>query len=229
MKTTFELVVERREARGKGASRRLRRLDNKVPGIMYGAGEEPVAISVAQKDLMKSLENEAFYSNILNIKLGDMEQKAILRDLHRHPYKPRILHFDLLRVSAKEKLSMQVPLHFMGEEIAPGVKQSSGLVSRLMTSVEVSCLPKDLPEYIEVDVSNLELDKSLHLSDLKLPQGVEFATPVQAGAERDLPVVSIHLPRSALAAEEETGAPVAPEAPEALKIKPAGEAEGGKS
>lgn len=224
MSDLFELVVERRNEMGKGASRRLRRLENKVPGILYGGEEKPVSIMISHKDLAKSLENTAFYSHILTIKFEDMEQKAILRDLHRHPYKPRILHFDLLRVSAKEKLQMQVPLNFVGEEIAPGVKPGGGIVSRLMTSVEVRCLPGDLPESIEVDVSALELDKSIHFSEIKLPKGVEFVTPVQAGTERDLPVVSIHPPRTAVV-EEEAGAPVAPGAPEAIKQTAAEEKE----
>jgi large subunit ribosomal protein L25 len=217
MSDLFELSVERRVEIGKGASRRLRRLENKVPGILYGGEDKPVSIMMLHKDLAKALENTAFYSHILTIKFEGTEQKAILRDLHRHPYKPRILHFDLFRVSAKEKIQMQVPLNFVGEESAPGVKLGGGIVSRIMASLELRCLPRDLPESIEVDISGLELDKSIHLSEVKLPKGVEFATPIQAGTERDLPVVSIHLPRSAIAAEEETGAPVAPDAPEAIK------------
>lgn len=218
MGNPFELVVERREEKGKGASRRLRRIDGKVPGILYGGEEDPVSLSILHKDLAKALENQAFYSHILTIKIDGSEQKAILRDLQRHPYKPRILHFDLQRISAKQKIHMQVPLHFVGEDIAPGVKENGGLVSHLMASVEVSCLPGNLPEFIEIDVSQLELDKSIHLSELKLPSGVEFATAVTPDTERDLAVVSIHLPRSALAAEEETTeAPEAPTAPEAIK------------
>lgn len=217
MSNPFELVVEQREEKGKGASRRLRRIDDKVPGIIYGAGEPPVPLSILHKDLAKALENEAFYSHILTIKMDGSEQKAILRDLQRHPYKLRILHFDLQRISAKEKIHMQVPLHFSGEDIAPGVKQDAGLVTHLMASVEVSCLPADLPEFIEVDVSQLALDESIHLSALKLPKGVELATLVQSGTERDMVVVSIHLPRIAIETEAETEAPEAPPAPEAIK------------
>lgn len=216
MTNSFTLVAEQRDERGKGASRRLRRVDEKVPGILYGGDEKPMPLSIVHKDLVKALENEAFYSHILKIKIDGKEHQAILRDLQRHPYKPRILHFDLQRVSAKEKINMQVPLHFMGEEVAPGVKQAGGIVSQLMTSVEVYCLPGNLPEFIEVDISSLELDKAIHLSELKLPKDVEFTTAIAAGSQRDLPVVSIHLPRSALA-EEETAAPEAPAAPEVIK------------
>lgn len=218
----FELVTQRRDKLGKSASRCLRKLNDEVPGILYGGKEAPIPLSVKHKDLAKALENEAFYSHILTIKFEGNEQKAILRDLQRHPSKPRILHFDLLRVSAFEKIQMQVPLHFEGEEIAPGVKQSGGQPSHLMTVIEIRCLPDNLPEFINVDVSALELDSSIHLSDLQLPEGVELAMPVETGSERDLPVVSIHLPRSALAAEE-TAAPVAPTAPEATKQTAASE------
>jgi large subunit ribosomal protein L25 len=212
----FELVVEKRDVLGKGASRRLRRIDDKVPGILYGGEKAPDPILIEQKCLLKALENEAFYSHILTIKMDGAEQKALLRDLQRHPYKRRILHFDLLRVSGKEKIHMQVPLHFLGEDIAPAVKIDKGIISHLMNQIEIRCLPDDLPEFIEVDASSLELDKTIHLSQLKLPKGVEFATAVPAGTERDLPVVSAHLPRVNLAPED-TGAPVAPEAPEAIK------------
>ena len=217
MTNQFELVAELRKEVGKGASRRLRRLEARVPGILYGGNETPLPLLVEHRFLTKALENEAFYSHILTIKVDGVEHKAILRDLQRHPYKPRILHFDLQRVSANEKIYMQVPLHFSGEEIAPGVKIGGGLVSHLMNSIEVSCLPGNLPEFIEVNVSKLELDQSFHLSQLVLPPGVEFATAVQPDTERDLPVVSIHLPRSAVASEEESGAPQAPGAPEAIK------------
>lgn len=214
MSNLFELVAEKRNEMGKGASRRLRRIAEKVPGILYGGDEKPLPLTIIHKDLLKALENEAFYSHILTIKIDGTKQQAILRDLQRHPYKPRILHFDLQRVSAKEKINMQVPLHFHGEEIAPGVKQGGGIVSQLMTTIEVSCLPKDLPAFIEVDVSALELDKAIHLSEIKLPEGVEFATAVVVESQRDLPVVSIHLPRSALA--EGTEAPETPAAPEVI-------------
>jgi large subunit ribosomal protein L25 len=195
MTKQFELVAERRNEIGKGASRRLRRLQAKVPGILYGGSEAALPLLIEHRFLTKALENEAFYSHILTIKIDGKEQKAILRDLQRHPYKPHILHFDLQRVSAHEKIHMQVPLHFVGEEEAPGVKESEGVVSHLMASIEIRCLPGDLPEFIEVDISKLGLDESLHLSQLVLPKGVEFETAVQPESDRDVAVVSIHLPR----------------------------------
>lgn len=202
----FELVAERRTKMGKGASRRLRRLDSKVPGILYGGKEEPLPLSIEHRFLSKALENEGFYSHILNIKIDGVEQKAILRDLQRHPYKPRIVHFDLQRISANEKIHMLVPLHFIGEEEAPGVKESGGLVSHLMSTLEISCLPKDLPEFIQVDISKLGLDESIHLSEVKLPKGVELTTAVEASSERDVAVVSIHLPRVEAEPVEEVAA-----------------------
>jgi large subunit ribosomal protein L25 len=228
MTNQFELIAELRKEVGKGASRRLRRLEARVPGILYGGSEKPLPLLVEHRFLTKALENEAFYSHILTIKVDGVQHKAVLRDLQRHPFKPRILHFDLQRVSANEKIHMQVPLHFVGEDVAPGVKVDAGLVSHLMSSIEISCLPGDLPEFIEVDVSNLELDHSIHLSQLLLPRGVEFSTAVQADTDRDLPVVSIHLPRSAAVVEEELGAPEAPSAPEATKQTAAEEASDAK-
>lgn len=226
MAKQFELVAERRNEIGKGASRRLRRLEAKVPGILYGGNEAALPILVEHRFLTKALENEAFYSHILTIKVDGKEHKAILRDLQRHPFKPRILHFDLQRVSAHEKIHMQVPLHFIGEEDAPGVKESEGVISHLMANVEIRCLPGDLPEFIEVDISKLALDESLHLSQLVLPKGVELATAVQPDSDRDAAVVNIHLPRieaveepvvaeeasAEVEATEQTAAPTAEEA-----------------
>lgn len=218
MSTQFELNAETRQTFGKGASRRLRRLANKVPGIMYGGGEEPKSLAFDHNQLLKALEHEAFYSHILTIHIDGNPQKAVLKDLQRHPYKPRILHLDLLRITGKEKISMSVPLHFIGENIAPGVKEGKGTVSHLITSLDIRCLPDDLPEYIEVDLSNLSLDENLHISDLKLPKGVESVALLH---HDDQPVVSIHLPRAA--AEEASSAPTATEVP-AINVK--AEAEG---
>ena len=173
MSTAFELSAELRQDMGKGASRRLRRKENKVPAIMYGGGEEPISLSLNHNELKKALENQAFYSHILTIHVDGNKQQAVLKALQRHPYKPRILHLDFLRITGKEKIQMQVPLHFVGGDQAPGVKIDGGIISHLLSNIEVRCLPADLPENIEVDLSNLALDQSLHLSDLKLPKGVE--------------------------------------------------------
>lgn len=213
MATQFELNAESRHDQGKGASRRLRRQEDKVPGIMYGGGEDPMSLSFQHKQLRKALENEAFASHILTIHIDGKKQQAVLKALQRHPFKPRIQHLDLLRITGKEKINMQIPLHFKGEEIAPGVKLSGGIVSHLLSSLEIRCLPADLPEYIEIDLSQLNVDESIHLSDLKLPQGVEIVSLLQGtDAEHDLAVASLHLPRAA-AAEDLTTAPVASEVP----------------
>jgi len=203
MSLSFELEANVRQDMGKGASRRLRR-DNKVPGIIYGGNAAPLALTLDHDKVVHSLEHEAFYSHILTIKIDGKPEKAVLKDLQRHPYKPSILHLDLQRVSEGEKLRMHVPLHFIGEDVAPGVKQGGGVVSHLINDVEVSCLPKNLPEFIEVDISGLELNETVHLSDLKLAQGVELVE-LHHGPEHDLPVVSIHLPRGAKEAEAGEG------------------------
>ena len=195
MKDTFDLVAELREDQGKGASRRLRQT-GKVPAIIYGAGRPPRALMFEQHKVLKKLENEAFYSSILNIKVGDKSQAAILKDLQRHPSKPIIMHMDFQRVLDDVEIRMNVPLHFLNEDTAIGVKKSGGAVSHLMNDVEVQCLPKNLPEYLEIDIAALELDEMLHLSDIKLPAGVEIPELAQ-GPEHDHAIVSIHVIKAA--------------------------------
>lgn len=192
MASSFELNANIRQDMGKGASRRLRR-DNKVPAVLYGGGKEAVSLTMQHNTLVHNLENEAFYSHILTVNVDGKAEKAVLKDLQRHPYKPTIIHLDLQRVNANEKLRMNVPVHFIGEGVAPGVK-AGGLVSRLANDVEISCFPKDLPEFIEADISVLNIDDALHLSDLKLPEGVELVA-LTHGEDHDLPVVSIHMPK----------------------------------
>ncbi len=199
MKIDFTLAAENRTDVGKGASRRLRRA-GKIPAIMYGSGEDPVALSLDHDSFMHRLEHEAFYSHILTITVDEGKKyKAVLKDMQRHPAKNRMLHVDFLRVGENDIIHMSVPLHFLGEDEAPGVK-AGGLVSRLMSSVEIVCKAGDLPEYLEVDLSGLDVGDTLHLSDIKLPEGVQIAA-LQQGEEYDQPVVSIHMPRGA--AEEE--------------------------
>jgi len=201
MSDEFDLIAELREDRGKGASRRLRR-QGKVPAIIYGAGRPPRALSFDQNKVLKQLENESFYSSVLSIKVNDKSQAAILKDLQRHPAKHLIMHMDFQRIVEDEEIKMNVPLHFVGEEIAPGVKQGGGKVAHLINDIEVACLPKDLPEYLEVDVAELELDAMLHLSDIKLPKGVEIPQLAQ-GPEHDHAIVSIHVIKAAPVEEEE--------------------------
>lgn len=198
----FVLNAELRDDRGKGASRRLRRT-GKVPAIMYGGHQEPTSISLIHNELAHELENEAFFSHILTVKLDGKEENAIVKDLQRHPSKPVILHIDLQRVSATENIRVHVPLHFINEATSPGVK-AGGLVAHSVTEVEVQCLPKNLPEFIEVDLGNLELNEIIHLSDIKLPADVELVE-LAHGDEHDQAVASIHMPRAAKEASEEEG------------------------
>jgi len=201
MSDDFDLIAETREDQGKGASRRLRH-QGKVPAIIYGAGRPPRAIAFDHNKVMKQLENESFYSSILNIKVRDKSQAAILKDMQRHPAKNVIMHMDFQRIVEDQEIKMNVPLHFIGEEVAPGVKQGGGKVSHLMTEVEIVCLPKHLPEYIDLDISELELDEMLYLSDLKLPEGVEMPALAQ-GPEANRAVVSIHIIKEVVIEEEE--------------------------
>jgi large subunit ribosomal protein L25 len=212
----FELTAEIRHEFGKGASRRQRRLEDKIPAIMYGGGEPALPLTFQQRELRKALENEAFYSHILTIHIDGKKHQAVLKDLQRHPYKSLVQHIDLLRITGKEKIQMSVPLHFKGDDVAPGVKVGNGVVSHLISTVEVRCLPANLPEYIEVDLSKLELDETIHLSHLKLGEGVELVDLLHGN---DRSVANIHIPR-AIVEEETTAAPVAAEVPATAQKAP---------
>jgi len=201
MSDKFDLIAELREDQGKGASRRLRH-QGKVPAIIYGAGRPPRSLSFDQNKVLKQLENESFYSSVLNIQVNDKSQAAILKDLQRHPAKHMIMHMDFQRIVDDVEIKMNVPLHFIGEELAPGIKTGGGSVSRLLNDVEVSCLPKYLPEYLEVDISELELDEMLNLSQIKLPEGVEIPQ-LAPGIDNDQPMVSIHVIKEVVIEEEE--------------------------
>jgi len=202
MQETFELDAVVRSDAGKGASRRLRRT-GMVPGIIYGAGKEPQMFATMHSELIRHLEHEAFYSHILTVKLDGKAQKVVLKDMQRHPSKPFVTHLDLLRVSADEKLRMHVPLHFTGEAVAPGIKIEGGQFLHNMTDVEVICLPANLPEYIEVDVSQMHIGDLLHLSEIALPEGVELTAPA-TGGDHDTAVV--HLIAKRAASGDEDGA-----------------------
>ena len=182
----FEINAQARTLQGSGASRRLRRA-GKVPGIIYGGEAAPQAIEIDHNDLLLNLKKEAFHASILNIALDGKKQQVLLRDTQRHAYKPLILHVDFQRVDATHELHIKVPLHFVNEETAPGVKLSGGLVNHVITEIDVHCLPKDLPTFIEVDLGALNVGEAIHLSQLKLPKGVKL---VQHGAD-DSVVVGI--------------------------------------
>ncbi len=200
MKNDFVLEASLRSDLGKGASRRLRR-EGLVPAVLYGAHQEPVSLSVSHNEMFHHLENEAFYSHILTIKIDGKDESAVLKDLQRHPVKPIIMHADFQRVSASEKIRVHVPLHFVGGDAAPGVKVGGGIVTHDMNEVEVVCLPKDLPEFIEVDLSNVELNHSVHMSQLKLPAGVELVELLHG---HDQSVGGVHATRGSTAAAGET-------------------------
>ncbi|BBM02253.1 50S ribosomal protein L25/general stress protein Ctc [Microbulbifer sp. GL-2] len=200
----IKLNVNARSDEGKGASRRLRRLEGRVPGIVYGGEAEPLSVSMLQKDLFKALENEAFFSSMLTLDIDGKEQKVILRDLQRHPAKQQLLHIDFQRVSASTKVSVKVPLHFLNEESSKGVK-AGGIVSHTLTELEVNAPAGKLPEFIEVDLADLDLDGILHISDLKLPEGAE-SVDLSHGEDHNLVVASIHKPRGAVEADAEAEA-----------------------
>ncbi len=221
MKNLFEVQAELRTDLGKGASRRLRHA-SKVPAIVYGSDEAPISITVEHNKFLRHLAEDAFYSHILTLVVDGKKQQVVLKDLQRHPASDvKIMHADFLRVSANHALTMNIPLHFNGEDVAAGVK-AGGLVSHLMSEVEVSCLPKDLPESIDVDVSGLAMDETIHLSELVLPAGVTL-TALNHGQDEDLQegerssydqaVVSIHAPRGgAVEADEDEAADTEAEA-----------------
>lgn len=209
MKTSFELVAEFRDGHGTGASRRLRHA-GKVPAILYGGHSEARALALSHEKLLVMLDNERFYSTILSLKVGEQTQAAILKDVQRHPYKNSIMHIDFQRVEDNVAIRITVPLHFVGAAVSPGVKTQGGLVSHMRNDVVVSCLPKDLPEFIEVDLSGLALNESIHLSQLKIPDTVQLVDL----AKEDSAVVAIHSPRAeepeaAAAAATDGAAPAA--------------------
>ena len=191
------IKAEPRSVQGTGASRRLRR-ESKVPGVIYGAGKDAQPIQLDHKDLWFKLKMEAFHASILDMEVGSEKSQVLLRDYQMHPFRPLILHADFQRVAADKKIHMSVPLHFTNEESSPGVKVAGGLVEHVMKELEISCLPKDLPEYIEVDLGSLQAGHSLHLSAVKLPPGVEPIVP----KGEDPTVATIVIPKVMTAEEE---------------------------
>ena len=195
----FELNAQARTLQGSGASRRLRRA-NKVPGIIYGGSAAPEMIEIPHNELLLALRKEAFHSSVISIKLDGKVQSVLLRDSQMHAYKPLVLHVDFLRVDATHAIHQKVPLHFINADIAPGVKLSGGLVSHALNDIDVTCLPQDLPAFIEVDLQELQAGQTLHLSQLVFPQGVK---PVAHGS--DDPVVVAITTKKAAAAEGAEG------------------------
>ena len=223
----FEFTAFARTTEGRGASRRLRR-SGRAPGIVYGGTVAPQPIEIDHNALFHALRNEAFHSSILTMKLADGATKVLLRDVQMHPFKNEILHVDFQRVDENRKIHMKVPLHFVNAEISPAVKVGGALVSHVVNEVDVACLPKDLPEFIEVDLSHLESGKAIHLSELKLPEGVIAVVH----GKTDPVVASAVVPRAHVEAEEEAAAAAGAEgaaapAP-AAEVKAPEKKEGGK-
>jgi large subunit ribosomal protein L25 len=193
-KNDFILEASPRSDVGKGASRRLRRVAGEIPAIIYGAGKEPTAITIPHKDIMKALENEAFFSHIITVKVDGKDESVVIKDLQRHPAKPRIMHADFLRVSADQAINVRVPLHFVNEDKCPGVKEEGGIINHLMNDLEITCLPGDLPEFINVFMAQLTVGDAIHISDLALPEGVT-SVDLSHGDEHDQTVAACVMPK----------------------------------
>jgi large subunit ribosomal protein L25 len=193
MMNEFEIAAELRVVQGKGASRRLRG-EGKVPAIVYGADQEPISIQLRHYDVVQHTEHEAFYSHVLTLKLDSKEEKVVLKDMQRHPHKAQILHMDFQRIDENEELTMRVPIHFINEDVCVGVKTGGGVISHLLTELEIVCLPRDLPEYIEVDVGGIDLGHSVHLSEISVPDGVKIAALLHGG-DGSQPIVSVRVPK----------------------------------
>ena len=191
MRISFTFGADLRGSQGKGASRRLRHT-GKVPAILYGAHKDAQALILDQQNLLTMIADERFYSSIVRLKIGESTQEAIIKDVQMHPAKNLVVHVDLQRVVENERIRIRLPIHFKGESISPGVKTQGGVVSHMRADVEVSCLPKDLPEFLELDLSGMSLNETKFLSDIPLPNGVTVPELTQ----RNAPVVSIHAPRA---------------------------------
>ena len=193
MSTNFELNAKARDVFGTNASRRLRRLDQ-VPAMIYGGDQDNEAVLLDHHEIMHNLEVEAFHSAIISLNTGSGSQQVILREVQHHRYRPRLVHVDFQRIKATERLHMKIPMHFAGVDEAPGVKVEEGIFSPLMTELDVTCLPKDLPEYIEIDVSALGINDVIHLSSVELPEGVDLTVVPHEG--EDPSVVTVMPPRT---------------------------------
>jgi large subunit ribosomal protein L25 len=194
MSDQFELIAEVRTDLGKGASRRLRRFDGRVPGIIYGGDKAAQPVSLIRKDLEKALENEAFYSHVLAVKVGDVTEKAILKDMQRHPAKNRVTHVDFLRIDDNVAIKLHVPIHFLNEDTCYGVKTQGGMIQHQATDIEVQCLPANIPEFIAVDMLKVETGQIIHLSDVVLPAGVT-SVALALGEDHDHAIASVIAPK----------------------------------
>ena len=194
MSESFIVVAETRVDEGKGASRRLRRLEGKMPAVIYGTDQDAQSLTLIRKDFEYMLENEACFSSILEVQVDGKSQNAIIKDIQRHPAKGFPMHADFLRVRMDQAIKVNVPLHFINEEQCTGVKLGGGMIQKQATDIEIQCLPKDLPEYLEVDMLDVELGQIVHLSDITLPEGA-IATALELGDDHDLAIASVIAPR----------------------------------
>jgi large subunit ribosomal protein L25 len=201
MSQQIEITAELRKDVGKGASRRLRRADQRVPGIIYGGGREPQPLTLNVNALNKAMEKEAFYSQILSIVVDGNAQSAVVRDIQRHPVSEKVRHIDFVRVTADQAIDVHVPLHFLNEEKCVGVRLGGGSISHNRNEITVRCLPGNLPEFIEIDLTDLDVGESVHISDLKLPEGVQSVDLIHGG-DHDLSVVSVLPPRGGAGGDE---------------------------
>jgi large subunit ribosomal protein L25 len=192
MKISYTIGADFRDAQGKGASRRLRHR-GKVPAILYGGHREPKPLILDQQNLLTMIGDEKFYSTIVQLKVGDETQAAIIKDIQMHPAKNVVVHVDLQRVLENETIRIHLPIRFLNESTSPGVKTQGGIVSHMRTEVEVSCLPKDLPEFLELDLGNMNLNETRFLADIKVPEGVVITDLVHG---KNTPLASIHAPRA---------------------------------
>ena len=208
MSDTIELTAEIRTTVGKGASRRLRRLEDKVPAIIYGGEGEAQMLTLSANELSKAMQIEAFYSQILSLSVAGKAEQAVVRDVQRNPANERVQHVDFQRVRADREINVNVPLHFINEEACVGVKMQAGTLTKTLAEVEVSCLPANLPEYIEVDMLEVESGTSVHLSDLNIGEGVSIVA-LALGSDRDIPVASVTAKRGGGADVEDEDAPAA--------------------
>ena len=215
----MKVVANTRNGQGTGASRRLRHT-GKVPGILYGGKAEPQPIEVDHNDLFHALRKEKFHASILDMELDGKGERVLLRSVQMHPYKPQVLHIDFQRVAEDQKIHMRVPLHFIGQESSPAVKVSGGLISHVLSAIDVACLPKDLPEFIEVDLSTMNANQTVRVLDLKLPEGV---TPVLKGKENPV-VASVTTRGEATEEEAAAAAPTAADVPATAQKAPVGPA-----
>lgn len=224
MSIDYTLNAKPRDDQGKGASRRLRRNADLVPGIVYGAKKEPQNVALAHNELAHALDNESFYTHIITLNIGDKKENVLVKAVQRHPARPVIMHVDFLRVDKNHKVTLRIPLHFINQEACAGVK-AGGMISHSMSDLEIRCLPADLPEYIEVDMLNVQLGQIVHISDLKLPKGVE-STQLAHGASHNLAVATVTMPKAEKTEEPAAAAAAAPAAAAPAAAAPAAKDKG---